>query len=108
MKLYYKDDWATITQGDCLEVMTAMAEKGLKFDAIITDPPYGTTACKWDSIIPFDKMWECLNKLIKPNGAICLFGREPFTSTLLVSNIKNYKHKWVWNKKQSGSFQNAK
>jgi len=59
--------------GDCLEVMDRLIEQGVKVDVIITDPPYGTTACKWDSIIPFDKMWERLNKLIKPNGAIVLF-----------------------------------
>jgi site-specific DNA-methyltransferase (adenine-specific) len=88
--------------------MNKMIEKNLKFDAIITDPPYGSTACKWDTIIPFDQMWNCLNNLIIPNGAILLFGREPFTSNLVMSNVKNYKHKWVWNKKQSGSFQNAK
>ena len=60
----------------------------------------GTTACKWDSIIPFDKMWERLNKLIKPNGAIVLFGSEPFSSALRMSNIKNYKYDWKWDKKK--------
>ena len=59
----------------------------------------GTTACKWDSVIPFDEMWERLNKLIKPNGAIVLFGSEPFSSALRMSNIKNYKYDWIWNKK---------
>ena len=67
-------------------------------DAIITDPPYGTTACKWDSVIPFDLMWEQLNRIIKPNGAIVLFGSEPFSSALRMSNIKNYKYDWVWRK----------
>jgi tRNA G10 N-methylase Trm11 len=80
MKLYYKDEYCTLTQGDCLDVMAKMAEKELKFDAIITDPPYGTTACKWDTIIPFDKMWDCLNKLKKENTPIILFGSEPFSS----------------------------
>lgn len=94
--------------GDCLEIMDKLIADGVKVDAIITDPPYGTTACKWDNVIPFDKMWDCLNKLIKDNGAIILFGREPFTSKLITSNIKKYKHKWVWNKKQSGSWANAK
>ena len=84
--------------GDCLEIMDRLIDKGIKVDAIITDPPYGTTACKWDSIIPFDKMWERLNKLIKPNGAIVLFGSEPFSSALRMSNIKNYKYDWVWDK----------
>jgi len=68
-------------------------------DAIITDPPYGTTACKWDSVIPFEVMWGQLNRVIKKNGAIVLFGGEPFSSALRMSNIKNYKYDWVWNKK---------
>lgn len=95
-----------ILLGDCLELMKDIPDESI--DAIITDPPYGTTQCKWDSVIPFDLMWEQLNRIIKPNGAICLFGREPFTSAIVMSNVKNYKHKWIWNKKQSGSFQNAK
>ena len=85
--------------GDCLDVMDKLIEQGVKVDAIITDPPYGTTACKWDSVVPFDKMWERLNKLIKPNGAIVLFGSEPFSSQLRVSNIKNFKYDWIWKKK---------
>lgn len=95
-------------QGDCLEVMDKLIEEGIRFDAIITDPPYGTTACKWDSIIPLDGMWNRLNKLIKPNGAICLFGSEPFSSNLRMSNIKNYKHEWYWNKNSSGNILRAK
>ena len=87
-------------KGDCLEVMDELIAKGVVVDAIITDPPYGTTACKWDSIIPFDEMWLRLNKLIKPNGAIVLFGSEPFSSALRMSNIKNYKYDWIWNKKR--------
>ena len=90
--------------GDCLEVMDRLIEQGVQVDAIITDPPYGTTACKWDSVIPFDEMWERLNKIIKPNGAIVLFGSEPFSSALRMSNIKNYKYDWVWQKSRpSGS-----
>jgi site-specific DNA-methyltransferase (adenine-specific) len=77
-------------------------------DAIITDPPYGTTACKWDSVIPFDLMWEQLNRIIKPNGAIVLFGSEPFSSALRMSNIKNYKYDWIWDKKRCTGFLNAK
>ena len=86
--------------GDCLEIMDRLIEEGIKVDAIITDPPYGTTACKWDSIIPFNKMWDRLNKLIKPSGAIVLFGSEPFSSALRMSNIKNYKYDWIWEKEQ--------
>jgi len=88
---------------ECLEKMDKLIEQWIKVDAIITDPPYWTTACKWDSIIPFDKMWERLNKLIKPNGAIVLFGSEPFSSALRMSNIKNYKYDWVWDKKKGGN-----
>ncbi len=68
-------------------------------DAIITDPPYWTTACKWDSIIPFEPMWEQLKRIIKPNWAIVLFGSEPFTSILITSNLKGFKYRWDWNKK---------
>ena len=77
-------------------------------DAIITDPPYGTTACKWDSVIPFEPMWKQLNRIIKLNGAIVLFGSEPFSSALRMSNIKNYKYDWKWDKKQGGNPLNAK
>lgn len=85
-----------LRKGDCLEVMKTIESNSI--DAIITDPPYGTTACKWDSVIDFDLMWEQLNRIIKPNGAIVLFGSEPFSSALRMSNIKNYKYDWVWNK----------
>lgn len=85
-----------LIQGDCLEVMKSIPNGSI--DAIITDPPYGTTACKWDSVIDFDLMWEQLNRIIKPNGAIVLFGSEPFSSALRMSNIKNYKYDWVWQK----------
>ena len=69
---------------------------------------YGTTACKWDTIIPFEQLWEQYNRIIKDNGAIVLFGIEPFASNLRMSNIKNYKHEWVWNKEQAGNFIQAK
>ena len=67
-------------------------------DAIITDPPYGTTACRWDTVIPFEPMWEQLKRIIKPNGAIVLFGSQPFTSALVMSNPKMFKYEWVWEK----------
>ena len=89
-------------KGDCLEVMKKIPSGSI--DAIITDPPYGTTACKWDSVIDFDLMWEQLNRIIKPNGAIVLFGSEPFSSALRMSNIKNYKYDWIWNKRKAGNF----
>ena len=94
--------------GDCLEIMDSLIEEGVKVDCILTDPPYGTTACKWDTVIPFNCMWERLNKLIKPNGAIVLFGSEPFSSTLRMSNIKKYKYDWVWDKHIPRNFINAK
>lgn len=95
-----------LIQGDCLEVMKDIPDGSI--DAIITDPPYGTTACKWDSVIPFDLMWEQLNRIIKPNGAIVLFGSEPFSSSLRMSNIKNYKYDWIWEKTKAGNFQIVK
>ena len=97
MKLY---------NGDCLEIMKTIQDKSI--DAIITDPPYGTTACKWDSVIPFDLMWKQLNRIIKDNGAIVLFGSEPFSSALRMSNIKNYKYDWIWKKDRPSGHLNSK
>ena len=90
-----------LIKGDCLEVMKEI--KSGSVDAIITDPPYGTTACKWDSVIDFKLMWEQLNRIIKPNGAIVLFGSEPFSSHLRMSNISMYKYDWIWHKNKSGN-----
>ena len=87
-----------LLHGDCLELMKSIPDKSI--DAIITDPPYGTTACKWDSVIPFDLMWEQLNRIIKDNGAIVLFGSQPFTSALIMSNIKMFKYEWIWKKER--------
>lgn len=92
--------------GDCLIEMNRVADKSV--DMILTDLPYGTTACKWDSVIPFDKMWEQLERVIKDNGAIVLFGSEPFSSYLRMSNIKNYKYDWIWKKSNIMNFLNAK
>ena len=92
--------------GDCLEVMKSIPDGSI--DAIITDPPYGTTACKWDSVINFDLMWEQLNRIIKPNGAIVLFGSQPFTSALIMSNAKMFKYSWVWEKSKGSNFQHSK
>lgn len=94
--------------GDCLKVMDLLIEQGIKVDTIITDLPYGTTQCKWDTVIPFDKMWERLNKLTKLNSAIVLFGSEPFSSALRMSNIKNYKYDWKWDKVRGVGHLNAK
>ena len=87
-----------LMQGDCLELMKNIPDGSV--DLVLTDPPYGTTACKWDSVIPFEPMWEQLNRIIKPNGAICLFGSEPFSSALRMSNIKHFKYDWIWEKEQ--------
>jgi len=95
-----------LINGDCLIEMQNIPDGSI--DAIITDLPYGTTACKWDSVIDFDLMWEQLNRIIKPNGAIVLFGSEPFSSALRMSNIKNYKYDWYWDKVNSGNFVQAK
>lgn len=92
--------------GDCLEVMKDIQDNSV--DAIITDPPYGTTACKWDNVISFDLMWEQLNRIIKKNGAIVLFGSEPFSSNLRLSNIKNFKYDWIWHKNNTSGFALAK
>tara|TARA_R110000803_G_scaffold110759_1_gene179228 strand:+ start:132 stop:878 length:747 start_codon:yes stop_codon:yes gene_type:complete len=93
-------------KGDCLEVMKSIEDNSI--DAIITDPPYGTTACKWDSIIDFELMWEQLNRIIKPNGAIVLFGSQPFTSALIMSNPKMFKYELMWLKNIPTGFLNAK
>lgn len=93
-------------QGDCLELMKNIPDGSV--DLVLTDPPYGTTACKWDSVIPFEPMWEQLNRIIKTNGAICLFGSEPFSSALRMSNIKDFKYDWYWQKTTPTGFLNAK
>lgn len=92
--------------GDCLERMKEIPDGSV--DLILTDPPYGTTACKWDSVIPFEPMWVELKRIIKPNGVIALFGSEPFSSALRMSNIKQYKYDWVWDKVKTGNPLNAK
>jgi len=92
--------------GDCLERMKEIPAGSV--DMVLTDPPYGTTACKWDSIIPLEPMWEQLKRVIKPNGAIALFGSEPFSSVLRMSNIKQYKYDWIWEKNTGSNFLHAK
>ena len=92
--------------GECLEVMKDIPNKSI--DMILCDLPYGTTKCKWDIIIPFDELWEQYNRIIKDNGAIVLFGSQPFTSKLICSNIGNYKYDWIWDKKKSPNFRGVK
>ena len=93
--------------GDCLELMPKHIEDK-SIDMILCDLPYGTTACKWDTIIPFEPLWKQYKRIIKDNGAIVLFGSEPFSSYLRMSNIKNYKYDWIWKKNRFSNHLNAK
>ena len=95
-----------IYHGDCLEVMKGIPDKSV--DMILCDLPYGTTACKWDTIIPFEPLWEQYERIIKDNGAIVLFGSQPFTTVLINSNIKLFRYSWVWEKEQGVNFLMAK
>ena len=97
MKLY---------NGDCLEIMQELPDGSI--DMVLCDPPYGTTACAWDSVIDFPKLWAQLHRVTKPTGAIVLFGSEPFSSVCRMSNIKRYKYDWLWDKKSAGNFMVAK
>lgn len=90
-----------VIQGDCLEVMKDIPDKSV--DMILADLPYGTTACKWDTVIPFEPLWEQYERIIKDNGAIILFGSEPFSSNLRMSNLKMFKYDWIWDKKKGGN-----
>lgn len=92
--------------GDCLELMKNILDKSV--DMILTDLPYGTSACKWDSIIPFDRLWKQYERVIKDSGAIVLFGNQPFTSKLILSNLKLYKYNWIWVKDNATNFLNKK
>lgn len=93
-------------QGDCLEIMQHIPDKSV--DMILCDLPYGTTACKWDVIIPFDKLWAAYERIIKDNGAIILFASQPFTSALGASKIELLKYSWVWEKSRPTGHLNAK
>jgi len=95
-----------LIHGDCLVEMSSIPDKSI--DCIIADLPYGTTQCKWDTIIPFEDLWVNYKRIIKDNGAICLFGAEPFSSLLRCSNLKMYKYDWVWDKIKGTGFLNAK
>jgi DNA modification methylase len=88
--------------------MDELIKQDIKVDAIITDEPYGTTKCKWDSVIPFELMWDKIHKLSNDKTPIVLFGSQPFTSSLVMSNIKEFKHDWIWHKSRSGSAITAK
>ena len=92
--------------GDCLEVMKNLPDKSV--DAIITDLPYGTTACKWDAVIPFVPMWEQVRRVLKPNGVFVTTASQPFTTALIASNLAAFKYCWTWNKGKAGNFATAK
>ena len=95
-KPYYQDDYCTIYNADCINILKSMPDKSVDF--VLCDLPYGITNCKWDNVIPFDLMWEQYNRLIKNRGCIALFCAEPFASKLRMSNIKQYKYDWIWDK----------
>jgi len=96
----------SLIHGDCLDIMPTLEAESV--DLILTDPPYGTTACKWDSIIPLEPMWEQLRRVIKPNGAIVMTSAQPFTSALVMSNPKMFKYDWCWRKPKGTGHLNAK
>lgn len=93
-------------KGDCLEIMKSIQSKSI--DMILCDLPYGTTQCKWDSVIPFEPLWEQYNRIIKDNGCIALFSSQPFTSSLVMSNPKMFKYEWIWQKTHLKGHLNAK
>lgn len=95
-----------LIHGDCLEEMQYIQDKSI--DMILCDLPYGSTQCKWDVVIPFDKLWQQYNRIVKDNGAVVLFCTEPFGSKLRLSNLKDYKYDWIWDKVKGTGFLNAK
>ena len=106
---YYESKYGVLYKGDCLEVMKYIPDSSI--DLVLCDPPYGCldpTQCKWDVVIPLDKMWGALNGVMKRNSAACIFGSEPFSSLLRVSNIHNFKYDWVWKKSKATGHLNAK
>lgn len=93
----------TLYNGDCLNVMPSLG----KVDMVLTDPPYGTTACKWDSIIPLDYMWDCIRSVSNDNTPVVMTASQPFTTTLIASNMKLFKYCWVWEKSKASNFLQA-
>lgn len=107
-RIISKSNNIQLYHGDTLEIMGKLVKEGVKVDAIITDPPYGTTSNSWDSIIPLNEMWKKLRLLLKPKGTIVLFSSQPFTSALISSNINGYRHSWVYKKANTTGFQRVK
>ena len=104
IKPYYETELGKLYHGDCLEIMPQLEP----VDMILCDLPYGTTACTWDTVIPFEPLWIEYNRIVNKDSAVVLFGKEPFSSYLRISNIKNYKYDWVWDKKIPSGMCNAK
>ena len=97
-----------LINGDCIKEMQKLIDKGVKVDMVLTDPPYGTTHCRWDSPIDITKMWQVLRGVTMPSTPILLFCQQPFTSVLGASNLKQLRYSWVWEKTQPTGFLNAK
>ena len=102
----FKNENLWLMKGDCLERMKEIQSGSV--DMILADVPYGTTACPWDSVIPLEPMWEQLKRIIKPNGAIVMTAAQPFTTTLIASNMKMFKYCWVWEKNRPTGSQHAR
>ena len=105
---YTKYDNAMLIQGDCIEIMQKLIAKGVKVDMVLCDLPYHTTACSWDKYIPQEQLWDCYNKLLKPQGSVLLFACGLFTPRVMLSNIDDYKYRWIWVKNNSTNFVHAK
>jgi DNA modification methylase len=95
----------TLLHGDCLDLLSTL-EAG-SVDAIVADLPYGTTACKWDAVIPFEPMWREFSRVTKPNAAIVLTASQPFTTALIASNLREFRYEWIWRKNTASNFANA-
>lgn len=95
-----------LLHGDCLELLPTLAAGSV--DLVLTDPPYGTTACAWDAVIPFEPMWREVRRVLKPRGAAVFTASQPFTSALVMSNVHDFAHEWVWNKRFAANFVQAK
>jgi DNA modification methylase len=103
---YYSDETGMLLKGDCLGWMDRIPDKSI--DMVLCDPPYGKTACKWDVIVPFDRMWKMLNSIKKEISTTAIFGSEPFSSLLRTSNLKEFKYDWIWEKNYSTGIGYAK
>lgn len=106
MKSPYHVGQATLIEGECLEVMSELPSASI--DMVLCDLPYGTTACKWDAVIPFEPLWAAYRRIAKPNSAIVLTASQPFTTALISSNIRFFKYNWIWDKVRGVGFQIAK